>query len=220
MKIKKLITLIEMLSLTGLISVGFSSWLVIHTDFKTAGGTIIAEEVINYNDYIKVKNVTMSDASDTGFVLDSTIGNSTNKGYLSADIEISLAPFSGLVDNIPVSLVVTQTIISGKGYRVIGNSSISLVDSYSYSYDNIKFTNVSSENIESLDVVEKSNVGFNYYYRNGKKINVTKNVSNYLYLKMEYQFTFSGDSYKNFYTHVSNGNGYNFTISAQIEMEE
>lgn len=162
----------------------------------------------------------MSDASDTGFVLDSTIGNSTKQGYLSADIEISLAPFSGLVDNIPVSLVVMQTIMSGKGYRVIGNSSISLVDSYSYSYDNITFTDVLSENIESLDVVEESNVGLNYYYRNGKKINVTKNVSNYLYLKMEYQFTFTDEAYDLFYKHVSNGNGYNFTISAMVEMEE
>ena len=50
MKVKKLITLIETLAMTGLVSVGFSSWLIIETNPAILEGKVNVEDVFDNND--------------------------------------------------------------------------------------------------------------------------------------------------------------------------
>ena len=97
MKFKKLFTLIEMLSLTGLISVGFSSWLIVETEFPSISGTIKAENVVN-NEFLKIRTMSFSDYDGTtttpGYYIDFVYNsNRSNTGYLEVVIDIDLKTF-------------------------------------------------------------------------------------------------------------------------------
>lgn len=94
MKIKKLITLIEMLSLTGLISVGFSSWLIVETELASLEGTIKAENVIDNNKYLEIKTMSFSDYDTSGFFIDFVYdSNRSMTGYLDVVIDVDLQEF-------------------------------------------------------------------------------------------------------------------------------
>lgn len=94
MKIKRLITLIEMLSLTGLISVGFSSWLIVETELLSLEGTIKAENVIDNNDYLEIKTMSFSDYDSSGFFVDFVFdSNRSMTGYLDVVIDVDLQEF-------------------------------------------------------------------------------------------------------------------------------
>lgn len=94
MKIKKIITLIEMLSLTGLISVGFSSWLIVETELASLEGTIKAENVIDNNRYLEIKTMSFSDYDTSGFFIDFVYdSNRSMTGYLDVVIDVDLQEF-------------------------------------------------------------------------------------------------------------------------------
>ena len=70
MNFRKMITLIEMLALTGVMSVGFSTWVIVETSFPEIHVQVETEKVLNYNKYIKFKNIVFSDYDEFGFYND------------------------------------------------------------------------------------------------------------------------------------------------------
>ena len=107
MKVKKLITLIETLAMTGLVSVGFSSWLIIETNPAILEGKVNVEDVFDNNDYVVIKNVSFSDwfgGVDGGFYTDyifSTTYSST--AVLEFDVVIDLNKYRTELKTTPSS---------------------------------------------------------------------------------------------------------------------
>ena len=102
MKIKRLITLIESLALTGLVSVGFSSWLIVGSNPSILTAGVNVEEVIDNNDYIGIKNTIFSDYNYSGNATNGTGGfyndfvfstEYSNTGVLEFDIEINFSKY-------------------------------------------------------------------------------------------------------------------------------
>ena len=92
MNLKKMITLIELLALTGVSSVGFSTWVIVETIFPEAHIQVETENVFNTN--VIIQNVSFSDYNSNGFYNnfiyeDDTSSNLT--GYLEFDIVVDLS---------------------------------------------------------------------------------------------------------------------------------
>lgn len=99
MKFRKVVSLIELLAVTSLFSVGFSSWYISDIT-NTIDGTIKVENFINADDYIDITNFTFSKLAKEGFVNDETIEG--NVGYLSLELTLDLATYNrkiGFVNN-------------------------------------------------------------------------------------------------------------------------
>lgn len=135
MKFKKLITLIETLALTGLVSVGFSSWLIIETNPAILQGRVNVEEVYDNNDYLTIKNMSFSDYCNGGFYDDYKYGTEslTNPGVLEFDIVINLNKYREELKTSP--------------------SSVELDIQLSY-YEQIKFDDEGNPNF--LDIITRS----------------------------------------------------------------
>lgn len=113
MKVKRLITLIETLAMTGLVSVGFSSWLIV-SDPKIVDGMVNVEEVYDNNDYLIIKNMHFSDyyydinTKKGGFYPDYTYTNDltklTSTGILEFDIIIDLNKYRNELITTPSSV--------------------------------------------------------------------------------------------------------------------
>ena len=135
MNFKKMITLIEMLALTGVMSVGFSTWVIVETSFPEMQVKVETENVFNTNDYLKIKNFSFSDYSDKGFYLDFiyTETPSTTQAQIFLDIEINLVEWRKLIDDssftklnfdftlIPGSILMTWFDITCKGTYIYNN---------------------------------------------------------------------------------------------------
>ena len=94
MNFRKMITLIEMLALTGVMSVGFSTWVIIETEFPYIQVQVETENVFNTNDYLEIKNIAFSDYNENGFYDDFTYVEDTTGnliGYLEFEIEVDLS---------------------------------------------------------------------------------------------------------------------------------
>ena len=70
MKVKKLITLLEILSVTCMVSVGFSSWLITDSPKVQVKGDIETYDIVNHNKYVSVSNMSISDYNNDGFYTD------------------------------------------------------------------------------------------------------------------------------------------------------
>ena len=98
MKIKRLITLIESLAMTGLISVGFSSWLIVEQSIATIYANATVENVVNNNDYLEIKNMSFSDYDSKGFYIDFVYdSNRSMTGYLDVTVDVNLQNFRKFV---------------------------------------------------------------------------------------------------------------------------
>lgn len=128
MKVKKLITLIEILAMTGLVSVGFSSWLIIESNPAIIEGKVNVEEVFDNNDYITIKNMSFSDYyfnnGQGGFYPDYTYTNDltklTSTGILEFDIIIDLNKYRTELKTSPSSVELDIVL----GYSVQHNGQI------------------------------------------------------------------------------------------------
>ena len=65
MNFRKMITLIEMLALTGVMSVGFSTWVIVETSFPEIQIQVETENVFNTNEYLEIKNLSCTRSLNT-----------------------------------------------------------------------------------------------------------------------------------------------------------
>lgn len=92
MNFRKMITLIEMLALTGVMSVGFSTWVIVETSFPEIQIKVETENVFNTNEYLEIKNIILSDYNEDGFYDEFNYNSSVVPyAYLYADLYINLA---------------------------------------------------------------------------------------------------------------------------------
>lgn len=78
MKFKKVVMLIELLSVTCMVSVGFSSWLAISSPVVQIEGNIETYKIVNHNKYISVSNMSISDYDANGFYTDFIYSDGTS----------------------------------------------------------------------------------------------------------------------------------------------
>ena len=99
MRFRKMVATIELLSVTSVISVGFSSWTAFTLNPASVQGNIQTENVININEYLTIKDFIFSDYDSGGFFddfkygvysSDSTISVENTVAYLEAYIEVDL----------------------------------------------------------------------------------------------------------------------------------
>lgn len=95
MKIKKLLAMIEILAVTSLVSVGFSSWTIVYNpDPQYEDINIVAEDIINVSDYVSNISMSFSEFAKEGFVSDNTFNSSSsNIGYLNIQYTFDLESF-------------------------------------------------------------------------------------------------------------------------------
>lgn len=94
MKIKKILAMIEILAVTCLVSVGFSSWVVVNTYPEYKDINVATEGVINVSDYISDIKMSFSEVAKEGFVNDYSLDSSSpNIGYLKAEYTFNLDLF-------------------------------------------------------------------------------------------------------------------------------
>ena len=91
MNFRKMITAIELLAVTGVMSVGFSTWVIVETTFPAIQVQIETENVVNLNEYLSIKNTVFSDYNEEGFYKDFIYGDTISTGYLEFDIVIDLS---------------------------------------------------------------------------------------------------------------------------------
>lgn len=92
MNFKKMITLIEMLALTGVMSVGFSTWVIVETSFNEIDIKVDTENVFDTNHFLTISNITFSDYSDKGFYPEFIYTDSpVYIGYLEFDLIVDLS---------------------------------------------------------------------------------------------------------------------------------
>lgn len=91
MRFKKLVATIELLAITSVMSVGFSAWAVVTTNSSSNTATIEVENVINNNDFLEIKNILLSDYSDSGFYNEFNFDVAVvDYAYLYVDLSINI----------------------------------------------------------------------------------------------------------------------------------
>lgn len=148
MKIKRLITLIETLALTGLVSVGFSSWLIIETNPAVISGRVNVEEVFNNNNYLSIKNLSFSDYCKDGFYDDYTFGTASNNnaGILEFDIIIDVKKYREELKTNPSMLKLDVLLTYSKYYDQNGDfEGLDIISrSISVSSDGVQTVNINN----------------------------------------------------------------------------
>ena len=95
MNFKKMITLIEFLALTGVMSVGFSTWVIVQTKFPDFTIEAETENVYNMDDYLEIRNIMLSDYKDNGFYNEFDFNAAVvNYAYLYIDLYVDVNSWS------------------------------------------------------------------------------------------------------------------------------
>ena len=190
MNFRKMITLIEILALTGVMSVGFSTWVIIETEFPYIQVQVETENVFNTNDYLEIKNIAFSDYNENGFYDDFTYVEDTTGnliGYLEFEIEVDLSKCGIFNGNLKFDISVDSYVngLSNDSNNLFLNSCKSAFRSNTSSY---LITDGNSENkkINELDV---SISPINGKFTDTIKITTT-NVTDSLILTFKYGFSF------------------------------
>ena len=194
MNFKKMITLIEMLALTGVISVGFSTWVIVETSFPEMQVKVETENVFNTNHYLSIKNITFSDYDEYGFYKDfiysddhSTNGENAGRSltsYLEFDVEVYLSEcsiFEGKL-NFNISIDTFQDFSTSNIFLNKCKSAYRDVSSYTITDTNNKTLNINDSKLEKKPLNGKLDDNLTIE---------TTNVSDELILHMKYEFTFS-----------------------------
>lgn len=192
MNFKKMITLIELLALTGVVSVGFSTWVIVETSFPEAHVQIETEKVVNTNLYLKIKNAVFSDYDSNGFFIDfiysentSTEGDNPGRsltGYLEFDIEVDLSQCSYLNGKFNFDISI-DTNVDGYSSNYIFMNACNSIKRVSAIYS------VAGSTGQNLG--EKVLTPLNGVLSDNTLSITTDNVSDYLILKLKYGFTFT-----------------------------
>ena len=132
MGVKKVITLIEILAVTSLVSVGFSSWIITDPNGSpTVTGTLEAENVINNNNYITVKDYIFPEYGEKGFYYDYTVGDS-KECVIKTEIEFNLSKFrSEVVNTDSFNFQIDLVAVT----KFLNDTLISKADTLNVSYD-------------------------------------------------------------------------------------
>ena len=206
MNLKKIATTIELLAVTSVISVGFSAWAIVETEFPTVTATIETENVINNKEYLTIKNIIFSDykysatASERVFYPDFNYSvTSRTQAKLFAQIDVNLTRWKELVGtttytNLVFSLDVTISNV---------NSWLGApATSHKYSGSNtINSTPISSSNGWS----ENFSVPYN------------SSLSS-MTIDLEYIFTLSTSNTESLINFLNNKNGIGFPVQILAEM--
>lgn len=213
MKIKKLISLVEIFAMTGLVSVGFSSWLIVESNPISLSGNIVVEEVINYNEYITIKNMTFSDYDASGFYNDYVYSTDTSTRLFTANLEadmiIDLTKCRNMGETLTFVVELSQD-ISNISFNMLSNSNVPITKKYSYNYDG----GTSSEIL---------NVQYNALFSNPivtltDETPFTNNTNaSYLNIHMTYVFNFSNlNNFTTYFYDKVKGKGLDLNITATL----
>lgn len=207
MKIKRLITLIETLALTGLVSVGFSSWLVIETNPAViAGLKANVEDVFSNYDYLIIKNMSFSDYyynNGGGFYPDYTytsdVTQLTDTGILEFDVIIDLNKYRTDLKTSPSSINLDLYLGYSDSHngQAIGNfldiitrslPNNGFSSSFTYLYDNV--APVNEPTVVGTEVSYTAETPYPNIDRKFTFNNI--NTVNKIYISAVYSFTLNG----------------------------
>ncbi len=205
MKIKKLLSLLEIFAVTSVVSVGFSTWTMVVTTAQTVEGNIQAEDVFDINECIEIKDMLFSDYNSAGFYQDfSPTAETTTTGILEFDVEVDLEKCSklGSFNSLDFDLDLTCTTTFPTFSSLV--SSITLTATYSI--DGSDIANVG--NITSTTAIPKQSDSFNIVCNNNQTL---------LVLNLKYAMEF-GSNFSLFYTASSSSvfKGLNFDLLVMI----
>ena len=212
MNFKKLAILIEMLSVTCLVSVGFSSWLVTNPTNHRIVGNIETYDIINSNAYISISNMIMSDYTESGFYTDfiysdgvsktckvefdvimnynkyMTDIHGTNKNTWGNSRDFEFEIELGYKENVAVKNLTNR---EWTFFDIIGRSSNSSIKG-KYGYDNTPSSllsiNGEMNNSVSNDDYSISNFDENPSYNCVFSVNDVPSSTKYINIKLEYYF--------------------------------
>ena len=207
MNFKKMITLFELLALTGVMSVGFSTWVIVETQFRYITAPIETENVFNTNEFLIIKNASFSDYNEEGFYLDYLYEEEQTKEYAKIffDIEVNLKKWRELVDDSSFSKLDFNLSLKPSSYLFTW---ISNTCSSSYKY---KLNGENKEiNKESITYIDK-------YWKDSFTIEYSSfKTSDSLFISADFKINIKnfGDLYNN--TQQENFKGFSFDVTASM----
>ena len=230
MNFKKMITLIEMLALTGIMSVGFSTWVIVETNFPEIHVQVETENVFNTNEFLTIKNITFSDYDANGFYVDYIYSSDTSTrsktGYLEFDIIVNLSKCSMFEENLSFEFSMSTNPNNSK-FDLIGNSSIIKRESSTYSLNDSSNTKGNiSEAIKTKTEYTITVAGAQVVrYKLDDSFEIaTSNRSDILTCKLKYSFELTNDKFNEFYGKsndaLTTNNGIDFSITALMKGNE
>ena len=164
MNFRKMITLIEMLALTGVMSVGFSTWVIVETSFPEIQIQVETENVFNTNEYLEIKNIVLSDYNENGFYPDFiyTDAQDKTKAKLFVDYYVNLEKYRQLTGSTSLTSLDFSFTITPPSYMLVTDYEwISNVCTAKYTFnDTTKETNLTYNNKFWVDnlVIEYNSV--------------------------------------------------------------
>lgn len=237
MNFKKLAVLIEMLSVTCLVSVGFSSWLVTSTSNYKVVGNVESYDIINSNDYIVISNMIISDYNESGFFTDYIYSDGVSN-ICKFEYDVTMNYNKYMTDiygdnknnwgnskkfNFEFDLCYSEEVSvrnvtneEWKFFDILGRSSNSSIQ-VKYGYDEEP-----SLDVENLEENMKNNVSLNDYsitnFDENPSFNCEFNINNvpsstkYINMKMQYYFTIT-DYNKVYGDYLALVNGIPFSVN-------
>lgn len=206
MNFKKMITLIEFLALTGVMSVGFSTWVIVETNFPEIKLQVETENVFNTNEYLTIKNYAFSDIyyelNEDGsikksgffkdFVYDVSVAESNYVCQFVAEVEVNLNVTTSFIKNNMYSFIFSLSCTSNNTAPtnfVAKSNNIDLVTTNSFDIQstNSKLNDPNSENkfsredsvLLNLNNVDLTNKKFSLYLTYNLEIEQT-NLNSYI----------------------------------------
>ena len=219
MNFRKMITLIEMLALTGVMSVGFSTWVIVETSFPEIQVKVETENVVNVDEYLKIKNVVFSDYNTNGFYTDFIYGDTTNNltGYLEFDIEVDLSMCTFISGSLEFEIGISTLVASKSSFDLVGYATTISREESSYTIsDSSSTSGIVSKNSNLLDNnIKISNPSYSTTINDVFSI-TESNRQNMLTISLKYGFTLKADDLKTLCTLNGNGIGIKTTVTALV----
>ena len=219
MNFRKMITAIELLAVTGVMSVGFSTWVIVETSFPEIQVKVETENVVNVDEYLKIKNVIFSDYNTNGFYTDFVYGDTTDNltGYLEFDIEVDLSMCTFISGNLEFEIGISTLVASKSSFDLVGFATKISREESSYVISDNSSTSGSVSKIDDLleDNIRISNPSYATTINDVFSI-AESNRQNMLTISLKYGFTIESSDLSTLCTLNGNGIGIKTTVTALV----
>ena len=223
MKIKKTVLLIELLMVTSMVSIGFSSWAITNGNPASISIFAGADEVNTTQECIEMGGISFSDYGELGFVNNNSMSKSNLIGYLTYTVKIDLVRcrLLGIGSNIKLeNTLVNNLDKTSITYALLSNDSVSISKTCEYNFSNDIEEGEYQDYSDSISLIKKQETTKIYSVSDELKFtNLPGSDSGVLYMNvnMKYAFTFSSyDNYSSFYNAIK-GKGIHFNAASILK---
>ena len=198
-----MLTLFEILSLTTLVSVGFSSWVIVENTNQSVNAGVSVETVVNNNNYLSIKNVMFSEyvfvdgnSSSSGFYNNNSYTAVENVAILSYEVVLSSYQILASTSNVIFDISL--------GYSGTVSSALDIINKSSHSLK------INDNDVEISSMPNQEPITFTYSQ------SYTSNST--ISLVCEHSFTFSSALNKyNFIKELASKQGLPLIITASVK---